>query len=450
MIDIQACTAPIPGEYPAGEDLRYTPVYDAIKEARKAEDQLARGAWEREVKTSDWDTVIKLAADALATRSKDLQIAAWLTEALVRTEGFEGLTAGLSVINGLLEQYWETAYPLIEDGDLEYRAGCFEFLNDKLVTPLKDIPLTDPGKTNGYSWLAWQDSRRVGTDKDILNQFGDVDEGKKQARDTLIAEGKIPAEEFDVAVAQTAKAFYEEVSGFLASSLAEFEKMDALVDAKFGKEAPRLSDLKAAMDECSQLVSRILKEKRKQEPDAAAVPVKEAAPGKATRQEPGARGASAARPRSETSAGGEGVETGSISAFYVQDQTAMEEALWDDALETVSASGIMDALEKLRKAAISAPSIRQNNRYMLLIAKLCLRVNRPDLARPVIEQLYTLVTELNLEKWESPTWIGDIIDAYYQCLTVETSSDEDKYRAKTELFQKLCTRDITKAAVYKG
>jgi type VI secretion system protein ImpA len=448
MIDIQACTAPIPGDNPAGADLRYTPVYDAIKEARKAEDQLARGAWEREVKTSDWDTVISISADALATKSKDLQIAAWLTEALVRTEGFKGLASGLSVINGLLEQYWDSLYPLVEDGDLEYRAGCFEFLNDKLATPVRDVPVTDPKRTNGYSWLAWQDSRRVGTEKDVLNQYGDVDEGKKQARDALIAEGKVPAEEFDSAVAQTSKAFYEEISGLLASSLDEFGKMDAMVDEKFGREAPRLSDLKAALEECSQLVERILKEKRKQEPDAA--PVKGPEKGGANLGETGDAAVAAAAPGRQAPAGGAGVDAGIIPAFYVQDQTAVEEALWDDALETVSRTGIMDALEKLKKAAISAPSVRQNNRYMLLIAKLCLKVNRPDLARPVIEQLYNLVTELNLEKWESPTWIADIIDAYYQCLTVESSSDEDKYRARTELFQKLCTRDITKAAVYKG
>ena len=71
-------------------------------------------------------------------------------------------------------------------------------------------------------------------------------------------------------MAQTPKAFYEEVSGLLASSLDEFGKMDAMVDEKFGREAPRLSDLKAALEECSQLVARMLKEKRKQEPDVAA------------------------------------------------------------------------------------------------------------------------------------------------------------------------------------
>ncbi len=450
MIDIQACTAPIPGENPAGEDLRYTPVYDTIKEARKADDMLARGDWEREIKTSDWAAVIKTSVDALTTRTKDLQIAAWLTEALVKTKGFEGLNTGLVIINGLLDQYWDTVYPLIEDGDMEFRAGPFEFLNDKLWSALKDIPLTDPAKTPGYSWLSWQDSRKVGTEKDILNQFGDVDEKKRRAREDLIAEGKIPAEEFDAAVAATSKAFYEKVEGCLNTCLAEFDKMDGLVDEKFGKEAPRLSEMRAAIQDCEQLISRILKDRRVQEPDKREVPMKDAQT-KAAASAGGVSGTEyPAAGQAVAAQGSPSLSPGAVPAFFVQDGAGIEDALWEAALQTVNQSGIRQALEQLTAAVSSAPSVRQQNRYRLLIAKLCLKVNRHDLARPVIEQLYTLIGELSLEKWESPTWIAEVIDAYYQCLTADEASDEDKYKAKNELFQKLCNQDITKAFVYKG
>ena len=97
-IDINSLLAPIPGENPAGEDLRYSPIYDDLKEARRADDPLERGEWQREIKTSDWDKVISLAVDALSKKSKDLQIAAWLTEALIRKEGFSGLVAGLRLL----------------------------------------------------------------------------------------------------------------------------------------------------------------------------------------------------------------------------------------------------------------------------------------------------------------------------------------------------------------
>ena len=83
-IDIDAIMSPIPGENPAGEDLRYTSVYDEIKEARRADDELDRGDWKFEIKTADWDRAIALCVDALTQKTKDLQIGAWLTEALVR------------------------------------------------------------------------------------------------------------------------------------------------------------------------------------------------------------------------------------------------------------------------------------------------------------------------------------------------------------------------------
>ncbi|MCX5912390.1 MAG: type VI secretion system ImpA family N-terminal domain-containing protein, partial [Deltaproteobacteria bacterium] len=107
VIDLEALFSPIPGENPAGEDLRYTSVYDDLKEARRADDMLERGDWQRQIKTSDWGKVIAIAVEALSKKSKDLQVAVWLTEAFIHTEGFGGLGTGLKIILGFLKDYWE-------------------------------------------------------------------------------------------------------------------------------------------------------------------------------------------------------------------------------------------------------------------------------------------------------------------------------------------------------
>ena len=89
--------APIAGENPSGIDLRYDTkllVYDKIKEARRKDDDLAQGDWQSERKTANYPLVIKLAQDTLATVSKDLQLAAWLTEALLVTEQYPGSLPG--------------------------------------------------------------------------------------------------------------------------------------------------------------------------------------------------------------------------------------------------------------------------------------------------------------------------------------------------------------------
>ena len=62
------------------------------------------------------------------------------------------------------------------------------------------------------------------------------------------------------------------------------------------------------------------------------------------------------------------------------------------------------------------------------------------------EQLYELIETLKLEKWEHPAWIAEVIDTLYRCL--ENDSDGPSERA-TQLFQKLCTLNITKAATFR-
>jgi type VI secretion system protein ImpA len=82
---------PIPGENPSGANLRYDPVTDKIKEARREDLDAPQGDWKTALKTADYPNVIKMASDALAKRGKDLQIAVWLVDAHVRKEGFSVL-----------------------------------------------------------------------------------------------------------------------------------------------------------------------------------------------------------------------------------------------------------------------------------------------------------------------------------------------------------------------
>ena len=81
---------PIDGPNPSGVNLRYDPVYDKIKEARREEDHPPPGMTERDRKVADNSLVIKLTKEVLANKTKDLQLAVWLTEALTQTEWLWG------------------------------------------------------------------------------------------------------------------------------------------------------------------------------------------------------------------------------------------------------------------------------------------------------------------------------------------------------------------------
>jgi len=277
---------PIPGENPSGESLRYAPVFDKIKEARRADDDAPQGEWQFERKTADYALVIKLAGEVLATKSKDLQIAAWLTEAILRKEGFQGLKAGLDLIKVLIETFWDTLHPELDDGDAEMRAAPLEWLGTRMESALRSVPLT----RGGANWFQFKESRVVG-----YEATADTD-AKAEARNAAIAEGKTSGEAWDSAVAATPKAFYAGMEESLDGVLEVIESLNALGEEKFGDVAPSFGPMRTTVEEIRHTVHGLLQKKREVEPDEGAeAPASEAEP--ASQEEPPAAPGAPAKPK---------------------------------------------------------------------------------------------------------------------------------------------------------
>ena len=251
---------PIPGDNPSGVYVRHDSkllLYDKIKEARRQDDELAQGDWETERKMADFPLAKKLAEEALATRTKDLQLAAWLTEAQLRVEGFAGLLQGLNLCIGLVRDFWDTVYPPIEDDDLELRAGPLDFLGSGLDLGLKSRPLTKAG----YDWYKYKESRTVGYDDPSKS------DKERKDREQRIADGKMSAEVFDKAFVETPKAFYFQAEKDLDGCLAALKSLDEVCDEKFGSSGPAFGRLKTALEEVRHSVHALLEKKRETEPD---------------------------------------------------------------------------------------------------------------------------------------------------------------------------------------
>ncbi len=237
---------PIPGDNPSGKSLRYDPVYDKIREARREEDVLPQGDWSREVKKADFSLVIKLTTEALSTKSKDLQLAAWLTEAIMFRDHIAGLREGLDLLRGFMETFWDTLYPEIDDGDLEFRAGPLGWVGSKMDGAVRRLPITK----SKLDYFKYQESRRIGYETDA------VSEEKAAARATAIAEKKCTAEEFDEAVKATGDAYYEKLAANLVAALESLQSLETLSDEKFGREAPSYSNLRTALEELQDVVKQ--------------------------------------------------------------------------------------------------------------------------------------------------------------------------------------------------
>ena len=251
MVAIEDLLKPIEGPNPCGVYLRYEPVYDKIREARRQDDGGA--VVEGTPKAADHKVAVDLASDAIAKRSKDLQLAAWLADSLTYREGFAGLNRGLTLMREMMEAYWERLYPEIEDGDLSMRAGPLDWLgSDPLlakgscpVMSIRFVPIT----ANGLSWLHYREKS--------------LKDAKKEK-----------AEEFESAFQGTPKAFYKQQAADLAACMQSLDELAAVCDQRFGKDGPSLSNLKRALEEVQNTVGMLLKRKLEAEPD----PVETASP----------------------------------------------------------------------------------------------------------------------------------------------------------------------------
>jgi type VI secretion system protein ImpA len=294
--------APIPGDNPAGADLRYDPVYDQIKEARREELDVPQGDWQHARKTADHALVVKLASEVLAKRSKDLQVAAWLTEALLHREGFGGLQAALVLVRGLIEQFWEQLYPELEDGDAELRAGPLEWIGLRLGAVAESVPLD----RSGHNFFQYTESRLIGYEQDASD-----DTNKLEARQQAIADGKLTAEEFDKGFDATPKSWYKQLAADVRGSIEALQALDEAGRERFGGDAPSYGNLRDALGEVEHAVALLLKKKLELDPDP---------------PEPEPMGSEMASGQPDGTAGGDGVAAGASGALAAEPTSAADAA----------------------------------------------------------------------------------------------------------------------------
>jgi type VI secretion system protein ImpA len=414
---------PVSPDQPVGTDLRWTADWDRIKEARRADDDFESGKWaKKEQKTADWRLVEELASGMLRNRSKDLQLALWLTEAGIKRHGFPGLRDGLRLTRELLVRYWDHGlYPPLEDGP-EDRAGPFEWLNNKVVDSIAAIPITvreDGGPD--YSLIDLQDARRVGSESSCVDPYGEIDTAKKKAYDANLAQGHISLDMFDRAVAVTKRAGYEDFSSDLQETLEEYQALEKVIDEKFGDVAPNLAVCRNTLNEIRQEVSVILEKKRIEEPDKLGVDPR--MPGG---DGPGEKGnpMTVRFPLSLPELSGSG---GGVSGS------------WNDAEVLIRSGQIDKGLAQMIQLSAKETCGRNRFQRKLVLAEVCLASKRERLAKSILEELAEQIDKHQLEMWESSELIAGVWIRLHKLYTQSTdSSDRDR---AGKLYERLCRLD---------
>jgi type VI secretion system ImpA family protein len=254
-LDLDPLLKPIDPDRPSGDFLRYEGTYDALREARHEEDAtLPTGVWERNLKRADWQNVYRIAAKALETRTKDLQIAVWMTEALLHLHGFAGFREGLALMIHLCERFWPDIHPQLAGDDLEDRVSPFVWMNEKLAIRLKFVPVTMPQAqdSQAYSFADWEAVNEL--DAQAMKNPRLLEEAEAAGRPTRAI--------YLGSVMFSSRGFYARQAEQLRDIRTHLEGLNAFLDQKGGRDAPSLDRLMSISEEVRRLVVRFLNEKK--------------------------------------------------------------------------------------------------------------------------------------------------------------------------------------------
>ena len=166
-------------------------------------------------------------------------MAARLTEALTKRHGLGGLADGLTLLRKLLEECWDRLYPTIEDGDLEVRAGPFNWLSDdgrgaRFPHSLRTLPLFRDGQ-EAYGYRDWRMAQ----------------EGK----------GKVSRESVEKAINAADRAYCQTLVEDIIRAQAELVALTRTLNERLGAAAPGMTDVRKALDDLLVLAREVLQRK---------------------------------------------------------------------------------------------------------------------------------------------------------------------------------------------
>jgi len=240
---------PISDASPCGDDLLFSAEFDAIQHARRFDDaSLDQGEWVTEIKEADWSFVIEQCTALLQNQTKDLRLAAWLTEALAIEEGAVGLTQGYALLAGLCERYWNSVHPLADGDDAEYRLGNIGWLVVRTAELLRAFPVTQaPGSS--FSTLDW----------DVATHVAQAIRRDPEHADD-IARGKPSNEQIEMSKRSTQPAFYTVLLADLRAFEAAMLSLERELERHAGDAAPSFRQAKDAYEAVYRLAERFAKD----------------------------------------------------------------------------------------------------------------------------------------------------------------------------------------------
>ena len=241
MFDPEKFIGPLEKAGPSGPNLEYDREFQELERAQLGRPEQGIGDKIKPAEEPDW-TDVQSRAEALLTRTRDLRVAVVLTISSLKTLGFSGLAAGLTVIRGLLERQWETVHPQLDadDGnDPTFRVNSLAALGstDGLLKALRVAPVVQ--------------SKAM---------------GRFNLRDIRMASGRQPSTDgaapqqpqIDAAFMDAPLEELENSAAAITGSLDQVTGIDRLLVDKVGDRAPDLKPLVVDLSEIRRILNQKL------------------------------------------------------------------------------------------------------------------------------------------------------------------------------------------------
>lgn len=159
VLDIAPLLAPISDDAPTGADLReaddgaeYYRLRDIRAEAREAQKTAETGDPSEQGSAASrasmlWQELGEECQKLLTSTTKDLELASWLIESLIRSHGFAGMRDGLKVATGLVTEHWDGLHSIRDEDDPTAKGQPIASLNGvgsdgTLLAPMRSVPIT--------------------------------------------------------------------------------------------------------------------------------------------------------------------------------------------------------------------------------------------------------------------------------------------------------------------
>lgn len=183
IINLSSIINPISNESPCGEDISSSDELSLIKAKRKFVETRSMDRWvekkdQSAVSPLENKAIFELCLEILETKSKNLQIVAFMFEDLIKVHHLEGLAEGLDALLSFCENYLENCYPLMskedahESNKFEQKIKIFQWMDEvgssamrhsifKLISDKLQISFDEIEKVNSIGFYSRRSSGNI-------------------------------------------------------------------------------------------------------------------------------------------------------------------------------------------------------------------------------------------------------------------------------------------------